>query len=152
MAEGEYRDIEAYNTAVRLAAAVGRLKVGSNLKASADAHSHAFEQAGIACGLIAEAAAVGGPAQMGLLRDARGALAQCRSWLSVLAAVMNEQETVFANEMDIAEQASRQVGAFIRSLDRGPAQQGGGGRPPMRQGGGPGPRPGGPPRGPGGTR
>ena len=149
MAEGEYRDIEAYHTAVRLAAAVGRLKVGSNLKASADAHSHAFEQAGIACGLIAEASTREGPAQLGLLRDARGALAQCRSWLSVLAAVMNEQETVFANEMDMVEHASRQVGAYIRSVDRGPSQ---GGRPPMRPGGGPGPRPGGPPRGPGGPR
>ena len=149
MAEGEYRDIEAYHTAVRLAAAVGRLKVGSNLKASADAHSHAFEQAGIACGLIAEASTREGPAQLGLLRDARGALAQCRSWLSVLAAVINEQETVFANEMDMVEHASRQVGAYIRSVDRGPSQ---GGRPPMRPGGGPGPRPGGPPRGPGGPR
>lgn len=149
MADGEFRDIEAYHTAVRLAAAVGRLKVGSNLKASADAHSHAFEQAGIACGLIAEASTREGPAQIGLLRDARGALAQCRSWLSVLAAVMNEQETVFANEMDMVEHASRQVGAYIRTIDRGPAQ---GGRPPMRQGGGPGPRPGGPQRGPGGPR
>lgn len=143
MAEGQYRDIEAYNTAVRLAAAVGRLKIGSNLKASADAQSHAFEQAGIACGLIAEASTREGPAQLGLLRDARGALAQCRSWIFVLAAVTNEQETVFANELDLAEQASKQVGAFIRSIDRGPGQ--GGGRPPMRQGG-PGPRPGGPPR------
>jgi hypothetical protein len=149
MADGEYREIEAYNTAVRLAAAVGRLKIGSNLKASADAQSHAFEQAGIACGLIAEASTREGPAQVGILRDARGALAQCRSWIYVLAAVTNEQETVFANELELAEQASRQVGAFIRSIDRGPSQ---GGRPPMRQGGQPGPRPPMPPRQSGGPR
>ena len=150
MAEGEYRDIEAYNTAVKLAAAVGRLKIGSNLKASADAQSHAFEQAGIACGLIAEASTREGPAQLGILRDARGSLAQCRSWIYVLAAVTNEQESVFANELELAEQASRQVGAFIRSVDRGPAP--GGGRPPIRQGGQPGPRPPMPPRKTGGPR
>ena len=78
MAEGDPQSIEAWNTSIRLAAAVGRLKIGSNLKASADAQAKAFELAGIACGLIAEAAGRDGPAQAGILRDARGALAQCK--------------------------------------------------------------------------
>lgn len=150
MAEGDPQSIEAWNTTVRLAAAVGRLKIGSNLKASADAQAKAFELAGVASGLIAEAAAAGGPAQAGLLRDARGALAQCKSWIHVLAAVTNEQDSVFGNELDLLDQASRQVGAYLRSLDRGPAG-GQGPRPPMRQPGA-GPRPGGPPRNPGGPR
>lgn len=144
MAEGEPQTIEAFNTAIKLAASVGRLKIGSNLKASADAQAKAFELAGIACGLIAEAASREGPAQGGLLRDARGALAQCRSWIHVLAAVTNEQESVFGNELDLVEQASRQIAAYVRTLDRGPALGGQQGqRPPMRQGG---PRPGGPPQ------
>jgi hypothetical protein len=150
MAEGDPQSIEAWNTTIRLAAAVGRLKIGSNLKASADAQAKAFELAGVACGLIAEAASAGGGAQAGLLRDARGALAQCKSWIHVLAAVTNEQESVFGNELDLIDQASRQVSAYLRSLDRGPAPTGP--RPPMRQGTGPGPRPSGPPRNPGGPR
>ncbi|MGE0601307.1 MAG: hypothetical protein AB7J35_17825 [Dehalococcoidia bacterium] len=145
MAEMEGQSIEAWNTTIRLAAAVGRLKIGSNLRASSDAQAKAFELAGIACGLIAEAAGREGPAQIGILRDARGALAQCKSWIHVLAAVTNEQDSVFGNELDMVEQASRQVNAYIRSIDRGPAQAGP--RPPMRQGGGP--RQGGP-RNPGG--
>ena len=52
MAEGDPQSIEAWNTSVRLAAAVGRLKIGSNLKASADAQAKAFELAGIACGHV----------------------------------------------------------------------------------------------------
>jgi hypothetical protein len=148
MAEGE-QTIEAWNTVIRLAAAIGRLKIGSNLRAASDAQAKAFELAGIAGGLIAEAGTREGPAQLGLLRDARGALAQCRSWVHVLAAVTNEQQSVFGNELDLVEQASRQVNAYARSLDRGgPAQ--GGPRPPMRPGGGP--RPGGPPRSGGGPR
>ena len=148
MADGE-QTIEAGNTAIRLAAAIGRLKIGSNLRAAADAQAKAFELAGIACGLIAEAGTREGPAQIGLLRDARGALAQCRSWISVLAAVTNEQESVFGNELDLVEQASRQVNAYARSLDRGGPPPGGP-RPPMRPGGGP--RPGGPPRSGSGPR
>lgn len=144
MADGE-QTIEAWNTAIRLAAAIGRLKIGSNLKAAADAQARAFEAAGVACGLIAEAGTREGPAQLALLRDARGALAQCKSWIHVLAAVTNEQESVFGNELDLLEQASRQVNAYARTLERGgPAA--GAPRPPMRPGGGP--RPGGaPPRG-----
>lgn len=145
MAEFEYQGVEAWNTAVKLAAAVGRLKIGSNIKASSDAQQRAFEQAGLAAALIAEGAGREGPAQAGLYRDARGALAQCRSWLHVLAAVTNEQDTVFGNEFDLAEQASRQVGGMLRTLERGPAP-GVGPRPPMRPAG-----PGGPPRG-GGPR
>jgi hypothetical protein len=145
MADADYRQSEAFNTALRLATSVGRLKVGSNLKAAADAQSKAFEQAGMAAALIAEAAGREGPAQVGLYRDARGALAQCRAWLHVLASVMNEQDSVFGAELDMAEQASRQVGATLRTLDRGPAPGGRGpvprgpGGPPQRQG----PRPGG---------
>ena len=149
MAEGDPQSIEAWNTTIKLAASVGRLKIGSNLKASADAQAKAFELAGVASGLIAEAAMREGPAQAGLLRDARGALAQCRSWIHVLAAVTNEQDSVFGNELDLIEQASRQIGAYLRSLDRGPQQ--GGPRPPMRQQPS-GPRPGGPPRNAGGPR
>lgn len=154
MAEFAYQEIEAWNTAVRLTAAVGRLKIGSNLKAAADAQAHAFEQAGMACALIAEGSTREGPGQVALYRDARGALAQSRAWLHVLAAVTNEQDSVFGNELDLAETASRQVSAALRSMDR-PAQAGprppqGPGRPPFREGQrgpGPGPRPAGPPRG-----
>jgi hypothetical protein len=144
MPEFEYQKVEAWITAVKLAAAVGRLKIGSNLKASADAQAHAFEQAGMASALIAEASSREGPAQVGLYRDARGALAQCRSWLHVLAAVTNEPDSVFGNELDLADQAARQVSGTLRSIERGPA----GPRPPMRGASAPsGPRPGGPPRG-----
>src|SRR5690349_5180199 len=118
MPEFEYQNVEAWNTAVKLAAAVGRLKIGSNLKASSDAQQKAFEQAGLACALIAEASGREGGAQVGLYRDARGALAQCRSWIHILAAVTNEQDSVFGNELDLAEQAARQVSATLRSIDR----------------------------------
>ncbi len=149
MAEYAYQNSEAWNTAVKLATAVGRLKVGSNLKAAADAQTHAFEQAGMACALIADGSTREGAAQGGAYREARGALAQSRAWLHVLAAVMNEQDTVFGNELDLAEQAARQVGGLLRSLDRQPApanvapgamRQG----PPPRSG--PPQRAGGPPR------
>lgn len=143
MAEFEYQNVEAWNTAIKLATAVGRLKIGSNLKASVDAQAHAFEQAGLACALIAEASGREGPAQGDLYRDARGALAQCRSWIHILAAVTNEQDTVFAHELELAEQAARQVAAYLRVAAgrlpggpmRGPAPQGP--RPPGRSGGGP---------------
>ena len=141
MAEFAYQNVEAWNTSVKLTAAVGRLKIGSNLKASADAQTKAFEQAGLACALIAEGASREGPGQVALYRDARGALAQCRSWLHVLAAVTNEQDTVFGNEFDLAETASRQVNGLLRALDRpapmGPQGQGQGPRPPIQRGGPP---------------
>lgn len=148
MPEFEYQNIEAWNTAVRLATAVGRLKIGSNLKAAADAHQQAFAQAGLACALIAEGSQREGPAQVGMYRDARGALAQARSWLHVLAAVMNEPDTLFGNELDLAEQASRQLNAVVRNIERGPS----GPRPPARSGpAGQAPRHGGPPRPPRGA-
>ena len=146
MPEFTYEDVEAWHTALKLAASTGRLKIGSNLKASADAQAHAFEQAGLAVALIAEGSTREGAAQVGLYRDARGSLAQCRAWLHVLAAVTNENEAVFLTEFELAEQASRQVSGLIRSNERGPAAAPG--RPPMRPApGGPGPRPAGPPRG-----
>jgi len=155
MAEFNYQDVEAWNTSVRLATAVGRLRIGSNLKAAADAQAHAFEQAGLACALIAEGSTREGPGQVALYRDARGALAQSRAWLHVLASVTNEQDSVFGNELDLAETASRQLSAALRSIER-PAPAAGG-RPPFRdgpggRGPGPGPRPGGPPRGERSTR
>lgn len=136
MAEGDYRQSEAFNTAVRLATAVGRLKVGSNLKAAADAQGNAFEQAGMAAALIAEAITREGPAQLGLYRDARGSLAQCRAWMIVLASVMNEQDAVFGAELDLAEQASRQIAATLRTLDRPPGPVAP--RPVPQRGAGPG--------------
>ncbi|HKS90975.1 MAG TPA: hypothetical protein VJQ83_03530 [Tepidiformaceae bacterium] len=134
MADQPYQELEAWHTSVRLAAAVGRLRIGSNLKASTDAQSHAFEHAGEACALIAEAASREGGAQVGMFRDARGALAQCRAWLHILAAVTNEQDSVFANELDLADQASRQVNAQLRVLERANP------RPPTRGAPPPGPR------------
>ena len=145
MAEFGYQNIEAWNTALKLAAAVGRLKIGSNLKASIDAQAKAFEQAGLACALIAEGSGREGPGQVALYRDARGALAQCRSWVHILAAVTNEQDSVFGNELDLAETAARQVGGVLRSLDRPAPSQGvpgqGQGPRPMMNRGGPPPRP-----------
>lgn len=149
MAEFEYQNVEAWNTAIKLTAAIGRLRVGSNLKASADAQAEAFKQAGLAAALIAEGSGRDGGGQVQLYRDARGSLAQCRSWLHILAALMNEQDTVFANELDLAEQCARQVSGALRAMDRGPApmQNAQPQRPPMR-----GPAPARPPRGPGGPR
>ncbi|MBI2766143.1 MAG: hypothetical protein HYX53_09560 [Chloroflexi bacterium] len=144
MAEFDYQNVEAWNTALRLTAAIGRLKIGSNLKASNDAQQKAFEQAGLACALIAEGSGREGPAQVDLYRDARGALAQARSWVHVLAAVTNEQDAVFGNEFDLAEQAARQVTGMLRSIERGPGP-GAPMRPPLRGGPpGPPPRPAGP--------
>ena len=142
MAEFAYQNSEAWLTSVKLAAAVGRLKIGSNLKASIDAQGKAFEQAGMACALIAEGSGRDGPGQVALYRDARGALAQCRSWIHILAAVTNEQDTVFGNELDLAEAAARQVGGMLRALDRPMPSQGGPGpgqgpRPMMNRGGPP---------------
>jgi hypothetical protein len=151
MPEFDYQNVEAFNTSVRLAASVGRLRIVSNLKASGEAQTKAFEQAGMAAALIAEGASRDGGAQVALYRDARGALAQCRAWLHVLAVVTNEQDAVFSAEFELADQASRQLGASLRSLERAP--QGGHGGPGPGGGGsnftprntpGPGPRPGGP--------
>jgi hypothetical protein len=147
MAEFAYQDAESWNTAVRLAAAVGRLKVASNLKAAESAQQRAFEQAGLACAAIAEASGREGPGQVALYREARAALARCRAWIHVLAAVTNEQDAVFGNELDLAETASRQLGAALRTLDRSAGPPMRGAPPPPGPRGAPGPRPqGGPPR------
>lgn len=160
MAEFEYQNTEAFNTAVRLAASVGRLRIVSNLKASADAQSKAFEQAGLAAAFIAEGTTREAGGQVALYRDARGSLAQCRAWLHVLANVTNEQDAVFMAEFELADQASRQLNASLRNMERGPQGPGQGGgsnftpRPGATGSGprtpGPAARPGGPPRG--GTR
>jgi len=156
MAEFAYQDSEAWATTVKLAAAVGRLRIGSNLKAAADAQAHAFEQAGLACAYVAEGAMRDGGSQAAMYRDARASLARCRSWIHVLAAVTNEQDSLFGNELDLAEAASRQLNAVLRSLDRGgpqatgarpPAQGPRGGPPPRGGAGGSGPRFPGPGRG-----
>ena len=143
MAEFDYQNIEAWNTALKLATNVGRLKIGSNLKASADAQQRAYEQAGMACALIAEGSGREGPAQVGMYRDARGALAQCRSWLHILASVTNESDAVFAMELELAEQAARQLSNAIRNAERAPGPGAGPGpaRPPLRGGPPPAPRP-----------
>ena len=52
---------------MRLATSVGRLKVGSNLKAAADAQAKAFEQAGMAAALIAEASTREAPPRWGCI-------------------------------------------------------------------------------------
>jgi hypothetical protein len=143
MPEFAYQGVEAWNTAVKLAAAVGRLRIGSNLKAAAAAQDRAFDQAGLAAALIAEASGREGGAAVGLYRDARGALAQARSWLHVLASVTNENESVFGNEFDLAEQASRQVSGLLRTMERAaPPRPGPRPAPPT-----PASRPSGPPRG-----
>jgi len=154
--EFEFEKTEAWNTALRLATSVGRLKVGSNLKAAADAHAAAFEAAGRAAALVAEGAAREGGAQAGAYREARGNLAQCAAWLQILAGLLNEPATVFDQETGLADQCSRQLGAALRAAERGPGGPMGPGGPPPGRGPagprgpmsppgrpGPGPRPGG---------
>lgn len=147
MPEFAFHESEAWNTAVRLTASVGRLRIASNLKAAGDAQANAFTSAGNAAAFIAEATALEGAAAAEAYRDARAALARTRSWLAVLAAVTNEPESVFADEFGLVDLAGRQVSAVLRTMDRG----GGPGPrlprpgPPPGQGGG---RPPGPFRGP----
>lgn len=117
MAGYGYESTEAWNTALTLASSVGRLRIASNLKAVTQAHEAAFEQAGRACALIAEAATRDGGGPVAAYREARGALAQVQAWLQVIADLMNEQPTVFAHELDLAEQASKQLNASIRAQD-----------------------------------
>ena len=54
MAERAYEGSEAWTTSLRLAGAVGRLRIMSNLKAVTEAHEHAFAEAGRAAALLAE--------------------------------------------------------------------------------------------------
>jgi hypothetical protein len=143
MSGTDHREIEAWNTAIRLAASIGRLKVGSNLRASQEAQDRAFDAAGQAAAHIAEAATRDGPAQVAILRDARCALAASRSWIHVLAALVNEPETAFANELALIDQAGKQINAFLRATERTGGAPPVPGRPPGRP---PGRLQGGPPR------
>ena len=109
-----------------------------------EAQQKSFEQAGLAAAFIAEATERGeGGQQIGLYREAIGALAQCRSWLHVIADLVNEPDSLFSEELELADKAGKQVWAAIRASemrDRGPAAPGG-------PGGYSGPRRGGPPPG-----
>ncbi|MFQ5380656.1 MAG: hypothetical protein ACE5EF_03390 [Dehalococcoidia bacterium] len=120
MPEFEFAKTEAWNTALRLASDVGRLRVGSNLKAATDAQTAAYEAAGRACALIAEGSALEGRARAGAFREARGMLARAAAWLHVLAAVTNEPATVFNEELDTAERAAHQLSIAVRAAERGP--------------------------------
>jgi hypothetical protein len=102
---------------VRLAAAVGRLRVASNLKAVADAQQAAFLAAGEAAGAIAEAHARDRAAQVGRYREAAGALARCRSWIEVIAELTNEPLSVFDQEIEMADHATKLVVANLQTLD-----------------------------------
>jgi hypothetical protein len=157
MAERAYESTEAWGTALRLAAAVGRLRIASNLRAVTEAQDRAFAEAGRACALLAEGSTHEGGAQLAAYRDARGALAQCEAWLQIVAELTNEPAAVFASEMELADLAARQIGASIRAAEMrrdtgrpggpmgGPPRQGAGGRPnaggiipgPGTRGGGP---------------
>ncbi len=120
----EFESSESWKTAVRLAAAVGRLRVASNLKAVADAQQAAFLAAGEAAGAIAEAATRDRGGQVGRFRDAAGALARCRSWIEVVAELTNEPVTVFGEELEMIERANKLIAATLSTLDtrdpRGP--------------------------------
>lgn len=113
----EFATSDSWRTAVRLAAAVGRLRVASNLKAVADAQQAAFMAAGEAAGAIAEAQARDRAAQVGRYREAAGALARCRSWIEVIAELTNEPLTVFDEEIQIVEHAMKLVTANLQALD-----------------------------------
>ncbi len=125
MAEFDFERTEAWNTALRLATSVGRLRVGSNLKASADAQEAAFAAAALPRRMAPTGAAREGGAQVGAYREARSSLTQCAAWLQVLASLMNEPPTVFEQESELAEQCARQVAAAIRAADRSRGRPGG---------------------------
>ncbi len=158
MTEYAYQTTESWNTSLQLASTVGRLRIASNLKAVTQAQEAAFEAAGRACASLAEASAREMGGQAAAYRDARGYLAQVSAWLHVIAELTNEPNSVFAVELDLADQASKQVAASLRAMDMrrddrgGPPRGGPGGPGGPRQGGYDRPRggPGGPPRGPGG--
>lgn len=167
MTEHGYETTEAFNTSLKLASMVGRLRVTSNLQAVREAQQKAFEEAGRACALIADASTREGGNQAPVYRDARGALAQCQAWIHIVAELINEPASAFSEELAVAEQATKQVNASLRVLDMrrdssrergaGAPRGGGGGRgaggpggPAGQRGSG---REGGPGRGPrGGDR
>lgn len=122
---------DSFRSAVRLAAAVGRLRVASNLKAVADAQAAAFMAAGEAAGGVHEAEIRERPAQVGRLREAVAALARCRAWIHVIAELTNQPVDVFGEELGMVDHAERLVLAKLQTLDRGEP------RPPRRDGRGP---------------
>ena len=83
-------------------------------------------------------------------KGAGAELTQCRLRIQVLAVITNEHDSVFENEPDPAEQPVRQIGAYLRRVDRAPG--GPGGSRPQQRRSGPVPRPGGRPRSPEGSR
>ncbi|MCA9825022.1 MAG: hypothetical protein R3C29_10035 [Dehalococcoidia bacterium] len=113
----EFETSESWKTTVRLAAAVGRLRVASNLKAVADAQQAAFMAAGEAAGAVAEAATRDRGGQVGRFRDAAGALARCRSWIEVVAELTNEPVAVFDQEIEMIEHANKLIAASLSTLD-----------------------------------
>lgn len=117
MSDRAYENTEAWATSLRLAGAVGRLKIASNLRTVSEAQDKAFGEAGRACALLAEASTHEAGGQVAAYRDARGALAQCQAWLHVIAELTNEPESVFEQELSLADLASRQIGASIRAAD-----------------------------------
>ena len=118
MAERAYETSESWTTILRLAGAVGRLRIMSNLKAVTEAHDRAFAEAGRAAALLAEGSTYEAAGRRSAAcRDARGALAQCEAWLHVIAELTNEPITVFDQELAMADLASRQIGASIRALE-----------------------------------
>ncbi len=113
----DFETSESWKTSVRLAAAVGRLRVASNLKAVADAQQAAFLAAGEAAGALAEATTRDRGGQVGRFRDAAGALARCRSWIEVVAELTNEPVTVFGEELEMIERANKLIAASLSTLD-----------------------------------
>lgn len=132
--EFEYERSDAWATLLRLASSVARLKVVSNLKAAGDAQQQAFQAAGRACGIFAEANLKEGAAQAGALREARSAVAHCRAWLQVMLAVANEPESTVSAELALTDHANRQLEAMIRLAER--SQRAAGARPTASSRGG----------------
>lgn len=120
MPEFDFDQTEAWNTTLRLVTNTGRLRIGSNLKAADDAHTAAFTAAGRACAMIAEASALEGGPRVSAYREGRAQLAQCSAWLQVLASLINEPSTVFAEELEMADKAAHQLSASARAAERGP--------------------------------
>lgn len=137
----DFETSDSWKTAVRLAAAVGRLRVASNLKAVADAQQAAFAAAGDAAGAIADAHVRDRGGQLARYRDASGSLARCRSWIEVIAELTNEPVAVFDEELQMIERTAKLVTASLQTLepregrpprpaDRGPREQRPNDRPP----------------------
>ena len=134
----EFATSDSWRVAVRLAAAVGRLRVASNLKAVADGQQAAFMAAGEAAGHIAEAQVRDRAAQVGRYREAAGALARCRSWIEVIAELTNEPITVFDQELELVDHATKLVTASLQAYEaREPRPDNRGPREPRRDDAGP---------------